>query len=488
MTNRKLKKALKEIYASEKPEHMQDFLKQLRKNKKQKKLAFFIKFTSPVIAMLILGIITSYSYMIYQNHYQPYEISPEAAPTEKIILETESEQVTENMTESITKEIFQISTTETILKISPQITTTTITEITTQTSILSEIQKPDTPIITENATDITESLPEIINSEIPDIISNPETTTQTETTTIQNTISMPTRQEICNLFAQNATLEQLTEQYSLNINSNLTDANYPVIAQNADFPDILFLFNNSDNQYILNAVTAPVSSLLPELINQPVSEAENLLNFYCLENNNHFYLLENNTAIYDFYDLQKLEILCNQNITIINPALTNYQLISDIANLFQEKYFALYHPELENYILTMNDSDYEAIENLFAEIKYHVPQNHKFYQDWLTIQTGTVKQNHNPVNSYAIAETYFEYIGYTALIYEICTELEKKLPEDIYANIKLSNQNWGETQDNFLENIIPYHGDESYAEVVCFEAESAKCRALILLMYLQNIN
>ena len=36
MTNRKLKKALKEIYASEKPEHMQDFLKQLRKNKKQK--------------------------------------------------------------------------------------------------------------------------------------------------------------------------------------------------------------------------------------------------------------------------------------------------------------------------------------------------------------------------------------------------------------------------------------------------------------------
>ncbi|MDE7093448.1 MAG: hypothetical protein K2O52_00895, partial [Oscillospiraceae bacterium] len=112
---------------------------------------------------------------------------------------------------------------------------------------------------------------------------------------------------------------------------------------------------------------------------------------------------------------------------------------------------------------------------------------HRFYQDWLTIQTGTVKQNHNPVNSYAIAETYFEYISYTALIYEICTELEKKLPEDIYANIKLSNQNWGETQDNFLENIIPYHGDESNPEVVCFEAESAKCRALILLMYLQDM-
>ncbi|MDE6004339.1 MAG: hypothetical protein K2G88_03030, partial [Oscillospiraceae bacterium] len=193
------------------------------------------------------------------------------------------------------------------------------------------------------------------------------------------------------------------------------------------------------------------------------------------------------TAIYYFNNL--LDIISeNQTITILNPELTNYNIITNFTDLFQSQYFACYHPEIQDYYYSMNDTDYKTIENLFTEIKRHVPQNHEFYQDWLTIETGSVKQNHNPVNSYDTARIYLEYTSYTFLITAICTELEKQLPENIYNNIKLSNQEWADKQNNFLENIIPYHADESHAEVVCFEAESAKCRALILLTYLKNID
>ena len=489
--NRKLKKALRELYASEQPEHMQSFLEQLPK--KQKNIFPAVtKFMSPVIAIFILSIITSYSYIIYKNHYQPYEQLPETIPTEYIILESESKSETE-LASSATEQNFLISTTETISNIHTKIATTTITtiteltEITSQTSILSEIETTTT-IVPEPATDITDSLPEIITSEQPEYtISEPKFTipTETETTTIQNTILIPTRQEICNLFAQKVTLTELMEQFHLEILDN-TDTIYAITAQSLDIPDMLFLFRNSGDEYILDAITAPTSILLPELSNQSVSEAKNFLNAYCLENNNYCYLLENNTAIYDFSNLQKSDILSNQNITIMNPELTNYHIISNFAEIFQSQYFALYHPEIQDYALSMNENDYKNIENLFAEIKNYIPQNHECYEDWLLIESGSVKQNHNSVNSYDTARIYWEYISYTLLITKISEKLEKQLPEDIYASIKLSNQNWANMQNDFLENVIPYHADEAYAEVVCFEAESAKCRALILMMYLQT--
>lgn len=479
--NRKLKKLLREIYASEQPEHMKSFTEQLRKNQDWKHTnSSFARFVTPMIATLVLSVVTGYSYIVYHNTYQPYEPPQKIIPTETILLTSES----------ATESNFQTATTNASAETDTRITIPTeshslsSSEITSQTIILSDTI---TTAVSEIIPDMTEALPKTDDSEEPDtIIPESQPTSQTETTT-QEPLQTLTRQEICNLFAQEITFAELSEQYHL-YTENTTDTIYPLTARSADIPDMIFLFRNSSEQYILDAVKAPALLLLPELTGQPVTEAGNVLNnLYYYEHDSYLWM-EDDSAIYDIQNLKKSDILSEQQpVMMINHEFKDYDMIHSFSTQFQDGYFDLYHPEIEDYYWSMNETDYEKIETLFTEIKRHIPKDHAFYQEWLAIESGSVKRNHHPEDNYDIARIYLEYMNYTLLINDICTELEQQLPESITANIKSLNKNWTDKETYFLQNVIPYHWDESHAEVVCFEAESAKCRCLILLMYLQDI-
>jgi len=153
--NRKLKKALKELYASEQPSKFPEFLKELQKERNQRKFRFMM----PVSAVMLLCVIAGYGYFSTRNFYRP-ENSIQTA--EQQILVSEPETV--------------LYTTE-IPVTTMQTTFTTIrTETTISETSVTEIHLPNQPV-TESISEITAFTPETESTQ-------PETTTfipETET-------------------------------------------------------------------------------------------------------------------------------------------------------------------------------------------------------------------------------------------------------------------------------------------------------------------
>lgn len=498
ISNRKLKKAIRELYTEQQPERMLFFLQQIqkeypdRKSKTQKNIYFSMtKFAAPIMALLVLGIITGYSYLSYRNAYQPYYQTEETEPenidsTEKIISVSESSTL-ESKTTGQRKQILhtethtQANTTnniEIILTETPKnIVMTTITEITDPAE---SDEKPE--------------FPETEQIIIPE--TQPESTIQTETETIPETQTPKqtlTREEICSLLEEEPHLSELDSEYDIyfdsigdSIMSNLLSARSRII------PEIVFYFRKPlEQDPVLDSVKVPVSMILPEMIDHPVSDLENFLENVFLIERNSICWAEDDSLQYTFYTSQKSDLLSGDLKIKLEKAgknnFSDYDMIYNFASLLQSEYFSLYHPEIENYYFSMNDQDYQKIENLFSVIKQHVPQDHEHYQEWIAAGTYSVKSSHLAQNSYEIAEIYLEYLSYCYLIDTISYELKQQLPEETLSLVQKFNQNWATQEKYFLEQVIPYEWDESRPEVVCFEMESAKCRSLILLLYLQDL-
>ena len=501
ISRRKLKKELRELYTEQQPEQMSAFLGQLREQyqKKAERKQFFAgitkikKFSIPAMALLILGIMTGYSYLSYRNAYQPYYQTEETEPetihsTEKIISVSESSTAESKTTEQ-KKQILHTET-------HTQANTTNHIEI-----ILTETQSPENIAMT-TVTEITDPIesdtePEFTETKqmiIPE--TQPESTIQTETETIPETQTPKrtlTREEICSLLEEELHFSELASEYDIyfdsigdSIMSNLLPARSRII------PEIVFYFRKPlEQDPVLDSVKVPVSMVLPEMIDHPVSDLENFLeNVFFMEGDSISWA-EDDSMQYTFYTSQKSDLLSGDLKIKLEKAgknnFSNYDMIYNFASLLQSEYFSLYHPEIENYYFSMNDQDYQKIENLFSAIKRHVPQDHEHYQEWLAAGTYSVKSSHLAQNSYEVAEIYLEYLSYCYLIDTLTYQLKQQLPEEAFSLIQEFNQNWSTQEKYFLEQVIPYEWNESHPEVVCFEMESAKCRSLILLLYLQDL-
>ncbi|MDE7122636.1 MAG: hypothetical protein K2O42_10825, partial [Oscillospiraceae bacterium] len=330
---------------------------------------------------------------------------------------------------------------------------------------------------------------------IPDTQPASTITIQTETETIPETQQSKqtlTREEICSLLEEESHFSELASEYDLyfdsigdSIMSNLLSARSEII------PDIVFYFRKQDP--VLDSIKAPVSMVLPELIDHPVSDLENFRENLFLTKKNSVYWAEDDSLQYTFYTSisQQSDLLTADLKIKLEKAgknnFSNYDEIYHFASLWQAEYFSLYHPETENYYFAMTDQDYQKIENLFSLIKRHVPQDHACYQEWLTAGTYSVKSSHLAQNSYEVAEIYLEYLSYCYLIDTLTDQLKQQLPEEAFSLVQEFNQNWSTQENYFLEQVIPYQWDESRPEVICFEMESAKCRSLLLLLYLQDL-
>ena len=500
ISNRKLKKAIRELYTEQQPQRMSFFLQQLqkehsdRKNKTQKNIYFSMtKFAVPIMALLVLGIITGYSYLSYRNAYQPYYQTEETEPekidsTEKIISVSESSTL-ESKTTGQRKQILQTET-------HTQTNTTNHIEI-----ILTETQPPENIVMTTvtEITDPTEldektEFPETEQMIIPE--TQPKSIIQTETETIPETQTPKrtlTREEICSLLEEELHFSELASEYDIyfdsigdSIMSDLLSARSRII------PEFVFYFRKPlEQDPVLDSVKVPVSMVLPEMIDHPVSDLENFLENVFLMEGDSISWAEDDCMQYTFYTSQKSDLLSGDLKIKLKKAgknnFSNYDSIYNFASLLQSEYFSLYHSEIENYYFSMNDHDYQKIENLFSAIKRHVPQDHEHYQEWLAAGTYSVKSSHLAQNSYEIVEIYLEYLSYCYLIDTINYELKQQLPEEIFSLVQEFNQNWADQEKYFLEQVIPYEWDESRPEVVCFEMESAKCRSLMLLLYLQDL-
>ncbi|MDE5769734.1 MAG: hypothetical protein K2H82_10155 [Oscillospiraceae bacterium] len=501
ISRRKLKKALRKLYTEQQPEQMPAFLGQLREQyqKKAEHKQFFArivkikKFSVPAMALLILGIMTGYSYLSYRNAYQPYYQTEETEPetihsTEKIISASEFD-TSESKTTGQQKPILH---TEMHTQAN---TTNNIETVLTETQSFSHIVETTITEITD-PTELNEK-PEFSDTEqiiIPE--TKPESTIQTETETIPETQKPEltlTREEICSLLEEEPHFSELASEYDIyfdsigdSIMSNLLSARSRII------PEIVFYFRKPlDQDPALDSVKVPVSMILPEMIDHPVSDLENFLENVFLIKRDSIYWAEDDSMQYTFYTSQQSDLLSGDLKIKLEKAgknnFSDYDMIYHFASLLQSEYFSLYHPEIENYYFSMNDQDYQKIENLFSTIKRHVPQDHEHYQEWLAAGTYSVKSSHLTQNSYEIAEIYLEYLSYCYLIDTISYELKQHLPEETFSLVQEFNQNWAAQEKYFLEQVIPYEWDESRPEVICFEMESAKCQSLLLLLYLQDI-
>lgn len=507
ISSRKLKKAIKELYTEQQPEQMPYFLQQLRKehpdrnNQTYRNLYFSAaKFAAPVMALLILGIITGYSYLSYRNAYQPYHQAENTehetiAPTEEFIPVSESSmpesgttaqrkqilhtQANRSTTSKPETTVTEMQSSENTININ--IIMTTIAEITDPTESSRESELSDTEQITISETQPESSI-QTETKTVPETI--PETQSSEQTLTID---------EIRFLLEKEPHFSELDQEYDIyfdsigdSIMSDLLSARSRII------PQIVFYFKKSSEQDpVLDSVKAPVSMILPEMIGHSVSDLENFLENIFLIQGDSISWAEDDSLRYIFYTSRKSDKLsADLNIKLEKSEkniFSDYHAIYYFAALLQTEYFSLYHPEIENYYDSMTDQDYQKIENLFSLIKRHVPQDHAYYQEWLAAESGSVKSNHLVQDSHEIAMLYLEYVNYCILIDTLTHELEQQLPEEIFSQISTFNQKWSDQEAYFLEEIIPYQWDESHAEVVCFEAESAKCRSLILLLYLQDL-
>ncbi len=132
--NRKLRKALKEIYASEKPSEYPDFLKEIQKERNQKQF----RFAAPVTAVFLVGFISFYGYsnlLEARNHTtEPLEAVKEETqkhPLSAVTAENSTAQA-ETVPESLSA--VEISTTQTTAP-AETMYTTTLTETFPETSV-----------------------------------------------------------------------------------------------------------------------------------------------------------------------------------------------------------------------------------------------------------------------------------------------------------------------------------------------------------------
>ena len=65
--NRKLRKALKEIYASDKPAQFPEFLKEIQKERNKRNFRFVL----PVCTAFFVFVIAGYGYFSIKNYYRP---------------------------------------------------------------------------------------------------------------------------------------------------------------------------------------------------------------------------------------------------------------------------------------------------------------------------------------------------------------------------------------------------------------------------------
>ena len=148
--NRKLRKTLKEIYASEKPSEYPDFLKEIKKERNNK----LFRFTAPAMALFLTAFFGLYGYcelLEARNHsIEPQEktLSQEEMP-EHIKEETQQKQPTAfSPAESITTQretVSETSTSEPAL--SAELSTTQTTGFTTaHTTIRMETTVPETAV------------------------------------------------------------------------------------------------------------------------------------------------------------------------------------------------------------------------------------------------------------------------------------------------------------------------------------------------------
>ncbi|MBR1528532.1 MAG: hypothetical protein IJ642_04420 [Oscillospiraceae bacterium] len=191
--SRKLKKALKEIYASEQPSNFPEFLKEIQKERNKRKFRFMM----PVSAMLFLCVIAGYGYFSTQNFYRP-EISVQTAEQQILVSEPETVLYTTEFPVTTMQTTFTTIRTETTI---PETSVTQIhLPIQTVTESISETTTftPETETIPpeQNFTPETEAVqpePEPEEMIIPE--SNPiQTETQPETeiqTTIDTTGTTP---------------------------------------------------------------------------------------------------------------------------------------------------------------------------------------------------------------------------------------------------------------------------------------------------------
>ena len=179
--NRKLKKALKDIYASEQPEHMNEFIHQLPKQQSE------FRFAAPVMAVLALGTVIGYGYLHARQAYQPYQSAEQKTSEEAIQIKasetvmttaesievvfytgtfpvTTAPEESETLPETENEIIFPV--TETAVSSTTSKITTAQTTVTTVTTTVTPETHPETEIIAETEPEIimtepvTEPMPE----------------------------------------------------------------------------------------------------------------------------------------------------------------------------------------------------------------------------------------------------------------------------------------------------------------------------------------
>ena len=196
--NRKLRKTLKEIYASEKPSEYPDFLKEIKKERDKK----LFRFTAPAMALFLVAFLGLYGYcelLEARNHsVKPQEetISREEM-LEHMKQETQQKQpIAFSPAESITAQretVSETSTSESALSAELSATQTTVILETTHTIIRTETTVPETAVTQihlPNQT-VTETIPEILNEETdtfpPEMTIPPVPEVPTESTALPET-------------------------------------------------------------------------------------------------------------------------------------------------------------------------------------------------------------------------------------------------------------------------------------------------------------
>lgn len=509
LRKQKLKKALRGLYADQQPERMTEFLGQLREREQTKsgffKISGLAKYSVPAMALLMIGIITGSSYLNYRNAYQPYRQSENIENTEN----TEYPESTESM------EFSETSTTLEYIMDQPESRTTghrkQILPIQTDRENPEQPENPESSRDSEKIADsdnLSESSGEIIMTTVTEMAefteseTSPEQMTesdtqsefvsQTETETIPPEQTL-TRDDIRILLETEPHFSELSEIYDLYFDS-IGDSimNDLLPARSRIMPDFVFYFE--DSQGILDSVKAPVSVILPEMADHPLSDLWDILDGIFLIEGESTSWAEDDSLRYTFYTSRNSHVLSEEmNIRLQKAGKHNFpdgETIFYFIDLLQTQYFSLYHPEIGNYYDSMTEQDYQKIENLFAFMKRYISPENPYYQEWLTAGTYSVKASHQVQDSHEIALLYLEYFNYCYLIDAISNELyelRQQLPAEESVRIEEFNKNWSEQEAYFLEQVIPGEWDESRPEVVCFETESAKCRSLLLLIYLQNL-
>ncbi|MBR1553803.1 MAG: hypothetical protein IJ644_00225 [Oscillospiraceae bacterium] len=172
--NRKLRKTLKEIYASEKPSEYPDFLKEIKKERDKKQF----RFAAPVMALFLAAFLGLYGYcelLEARNH----SAEPQEETLEHLKQATQQKQpIAFSPAESITTQMETVSETSTSNPaLSAELSTTQTTVFTTtHTTIRMETTVPETAVTQihlPNQT-VTETVPEVFAEETETFL--PETT------------------------------------------------------------------------------------------------------------------------------------------------------------------------------------------------------------------------------------------------------------------------------------------------------------------------